>query len=319
MTTPAYTGQNTSFGLGKETTWGTAVARTLQARLISHSLRVIREKEPVNHLIDHSAINFRHFVPLRSRVEGDLEFFPYYTQKAFAALLQFAMHDDFSTSGSGPYAHDLVLGRDLPSTYAGLTVETSTRDFSEVFEGCLVNRFVLEQQANQMARCRVSLIGETAGARTTAVNPTLDASPAFLAGHQTGLLTFNSVDYTIKSFRFTIDNKLEFRPKLGALTTAEPVRNAIQDCLLEIELDKVSNALQAAYLADTQSDATLTWTSGAASIGFSLHNGLITEYEDSPSSVGPLVERLTLRGFNDGTKFGTSVSITNANSTPAFS
>lgn len=132
-------------------------------------------------------------------------------------------------------------------------------------------------------------------------------------------MSFNGVNYTLKSVELTIDNKLARQDYLGSAASGEPVLTAHQEVTLRVTLTGTSNTLQAAYLAQTASDIVLAFTDSPRSLTFTLHNAEISEYADPIGGVGIIEQTVTFRAFGDDTDHGLSVALVNADSSAVAS
>jgi hypothetical protein len=318
-----YLGRESFVGFGEESTWGTAVSRTRWARVLPGGLGIRRDrpKIPVPDLGTSGATYVpRQFFVERDRVSGTLRGNASYDEQHVAILLKHAL-GQVATSGVGPYTHTLSPELALP---AGLTIEkgvgpaAGSDNYSEVFEGCKVNRLTLDVAFGGLMTWEADIVGETSGGATTRGTPTLGAAaPVYVAHHHGATLLWNSVAYSVKSARYVIDNKLAERDKVGSLNTLEPQRSGPPEIVGEFTIERVSNALQAGYLAETQSDAVIVFTDPVNSytMTWTITNALITEYDTGPDGWGPVEDRVKFTGFRDASKEGGTVVIVNANST----
>lgn len=312
-----FLGAGLAIGIGEESTWGTAVARARWERATSSGLRRTFVREAVGGLgVNGPSLNQFHTFTSRNRVGGSLAFFAQYNSYGLSTLLKHAMGTVGTTGAGDPYMHTYQLRKALPT---GLTIEVTTADYAEVFEGCKVNRLILTHDVGALPRVEADIIGETSAGPAAAGSPTYvaDADYAYIHQQVGGTLSWNSVEYVIRRLVVTIDNKLEARDQIGSLSTLEPVRGAHQEVTFAVDIERTVNTLHTAYLAGTASDATFTFAASAGrSIAYTLQNAEIFDYDPPAniSSVGPLVQRVTFRGFDDGTDEGLGVVLVNKNS-----
>jgi len=304
-----YLGRGACIGLAEESTWGTAVARARWARVASASTGRTRPKVVVPHLHDASvAMNPRHFFVERDRVRASVSFPAYYDSYVMTALIKHAMGANVD-AGAGPYTHTATCAADLPT---GLTVElVQGTGFGEVLEGCKVSRLTIGAQYGQVVTVSADLIAQTTGGPVSAASPTLVGDPVWIQHHHASTLAWNSLTLRLKSWSLVIDNAIGERDGLGDLTTLEPARTGIASMTMSIELERDADGLHSGYLADTQSDAVISFTSGAHSIAITLHNALLETHDSAPSGVGPVPQRATLRGYRDSSDGGLSIVTTN--------
>jgi hypothetical protein len=307
-----YLGFGSYISIGKEVTWGTAVARTRSVRPITCDL----ERRIINQVVEDLAGNdasAHESLDYQSAEEsgGSFSFYADFGCYGLTALLEQAM-GAAATSGSGPYTHEFTLDKDLLN---GLTIEQGNGlSEAEVFEGGSINRLIIEAEVGRKVRVTAEVIAETSGGPTTITAPTFITSAPVLH-HQAGTMTWNSVEYTIQRLVLTIDNKLARRQQLGSHLTKQPARTAKSEVTIQVTLERVSNALKTAHQARTASDLEITFTgSGSNSLAIAAHNTKIWEYRGGPSGVGPITEQLTFRSFSDGTDLGLAVTVVNSNS-----
>jgi hypothetical protein len=215
-----------------------------------------------------------------------------------------------ATTGTGPYTHTYTLGT-LP---AGLTIEnvrgTGT---SEIFEGCRINSGTLAVSAGGVMTMDLDVIAETSSARGTAATPSYGAGDTPVLHSHAGQFSFGGASYDLVDMSLAVNNALARRQLLGSAVTKQPKRNDFQSIELSVTIE-VEDALYAAFLADTQSDATITFTSGSLSAGFTIHNAYLTSASDPVSSAGIISQSLSFMGESDGTDEGLAIAIVNANS-----
>jgi hypothetical protein len=311
-----YVGAGAAIGFGTESTWGTAVARARWERATGTGLRRVRTREVVQDLsgTGGGSANYMHMFTSRDRVRGTLAFNGHYHSYGLTTLLKHAM-GSCTDGGAGPYTHTYTLTATMQT---GLTIEMIMgSNYSEVFEGCKVNRLTLTHEIGRPMGVEADIIGQTSGGAASAGTATYNSTYTYVLPEQGGSFTWNSVAYVVRRCVVSIDNKLVERDQIGSLNSLEPKRGEKPDVLITLDIERDSDALQTAFLADTESaSATITFTSGSYSIAYTGHNSQIVDY-DPPASIGgigPLVQRLTLRCLSNGTNEGLGIVVTNANS-----
>ena len=123
------------------------------------------------------------------------------------------------------------------------------------------------------------------------------------------------MNYDLRSFTFTVTNNLERRDLLGSKETAEPAVGDVRTITLEATLDIENDTLQTAYIAGTQSDVRLEFTSGADRMIFDLTNALITEHSDPVTAFGRVERTVTFTGLADSSNVGGKITCVNDDST----
>ena len=303
-----YSGRGAALGAGEESTWGTAVSRTNWRPAISSNLLRTIERVPRPNLQTGAAGVMRrsHFTAADNAGGGvSLEL----TYENCGMWIKHLMGAS-ATTGSGPYTHTYTLGT-LP---AGLTIEnvrgTGT---SEIFEGCRFNSGTLAVSAGGVMTMDLDVIAETSSARGTAATPSYGAGDTPVLHSHAGQFSFGGSSYDLVDMSLAVNNALARRQLLGSAVTKQPKRNDFQSIELSVTVE-VEDALYAAFLADTQSDAAITFTSGSLSAAFTVHNAYLTSASDPVTSAGIVSQSLTFVGESDGTDEGLAIAIVNANS-----
>lgn len=301
----------TSVGAGEESSYGTAVSRTVWIKLSAESLAKTTQYIPENNLLPQGDVarvpRARHkgFVDVAGELSGEIAY-----DDGWLMLLKHAM-GVLNTTGSGPYVHAFTLGA-LPT---GLTLEVikgSSGD-SEVFEGCKVASLTMECQAGQVATWSATIIGEDS-TRGSAGTATYSSNGERVLHGQAGTLSFNSVSYTLASWRVVLDNAIQRVSNLGSYSTANPQPSGMRAITMEITLNGTWSALRTAFHAQTQSDAVITFTSGSKSFAVELSQAQIEAFSDAASGPGLFTTSVTFVPVNDGSELGLTVTVTNANS-----
>ena len=303
----AYQGRSGAIGFAEESTWGTAVSRSNWRPVISSALQRVPSVVPRTDLHAGGPTRRSKFIE-REEAGGDVSVLATYDN--IGMLLKAAM-GSVSTSGSGPYTHVYTLAQTLPS----LTIENirGTATNSEVFEGCKVTSMGLECSAGTEMVMSLGFIAETAAARASAGTPSFAGTENVVLHHQSGQLTFNSVAYDIAGFNLSLTTGIDRRDLLGSKLTKEPLRTGYAEISLSISLE-AADALYTAVNAGTESDATITWTSGASSIAFNVQNSYIESASDPISDAGIVSQDVVFRGLSDGSDHGLSITVVNGNS-----
>src|SRR5262245_14233225 len=130
-------GRGLAFGFGNETTWGTAVSRTIWVRGLSESMKRTLSYIPRGVLVEASGSrNIRSTFLASDMAGGTLEFLVGY--EGMGRILQHILHGTPTTTGpvSSIYTHTYLLATSPPT--GGLTIEVirGNSGISEVFEGC---------------------------------------------------------------------------------------------------------------------------------------------------------------------------------------
>ena len=229
--------------------------------------------------------------------------------KGMGQLFKCAIGGTPVTTGAGPYTHVFEPTTVLPS----LTLEFQRGTGSvEKFEGVMVTSMTISCEAGAEASASFEVIAETAASRTTAITPSFgDGAQVF--HHQAGTLSYNSNTYTVRSFEFTVDNKLERVNNLGSKLTGQPQISDVREVTITCTLDLEDNNLYNSQLAGDQSDVQLAFTAGDDSLTFLLRNAKITEYSDDVTSFGRIERTVTFYGLADLSAPETAFKLTMVN------
>ena len=308
-----FLGRGGAMGLGEETVWGTAVARTVWFALISSSLRRTIEKVPRPVLAEASASRARrsHYIS-KDTCAGTVELLMTYEGCGF--LLKHLLHGTPATTGpvSTIYTHTYKLAGAVPT--GGLTIEIvrGTGTNSDVFEGCRITKGVFKIEAGGLLRVTLDFIGETV-TRGAAGTPSYTTSRDLPVLHsQAAAATWNAGSIYSKSAEFTIDNHFAERMLLGSSNSAEPAPSDFLTLECKLSGEWSADTLQTGYAADTASDLVLAFTgTGSRVMTLTLHNAYIKDNDGPVNTVGPLPEDTVFVGESDGTDEGFQVVIAN--------
>lgn len=307
-----YPGRGSAIGLGVEGTWGTFQAPSGSAwlRPISMDIARVRSKQPRAVLTQGSA-----GVPMNRAlyVESDIVGGSFTVEAEYHSLpllLEWAMGGS-TTSGAGPYSHVQKLAAEMPF---GMSLD-QMRGYggtSDKFEGCVATQWSLSvSAASAPMTFSATVLGQTGTERGSASTPTFSTVDAPVLYHQAGTFSFNSVSYTLIDMTVSVDNALGPRIQLGSLNTLQPKRTGYMSVTTTVTLE-VKDALRTAYLSDTASDYSITFTgAGDYSMVIEGHNCIITACSDPVSSAGILRQTITFTSLSDGTDDGLEITVIN--------
>src|SRR5688500_11037459 len=166
MTIPAR-GHGLSFGIGDESTWGTAVARTnwLRGTASTMERRRIREPSPTLGYYGRDSTNLENHFVASEEAGGTIDWIAGYSDSTLL-LLAHVFGAAPTDGGAGPFTHTYALASP-PLT--GFTLEVirgthASLNLAQVFEGCKINRFTMTSESGRPVMCSADLIAETAGA-----------------------------------------------------------------------------------------------------------------------------------------------------------
>ena len=316
-----YVGRGAAIGVGEETTWGTAAARTHWMQPISESLmRKVGKAGRPNLGLTGVPGRRRHYIS-DDMAGGDVEL--ELLLEGQGIWLKHAL-GTLAESGAGdPYTHTYTQSSQLDAG-TGLTIERivgtdtaagATR--AEVFEGCKIATLGIKIALGDIARMTCGIIAETSSTRAAGGSPTFTTNDYPILFNQAGNFSWNSVNYaSVKSMDLSHDNKLATRQRFGATTTKEPVRVDFTETKIRLTMDLENDNLITALTADTAADLTVTFTNAAnRTIAFTLTGAYISDYSDSTSGPGLLEASVEFTGQYDGTTNPLKIVIVNSQST----
>lgn len=314
-------GMGTAIGIGAESTWGTAVARTAWVRAVSAGLMVTPRKTPRPDLYGSSVgTRIKHLIEA-SDCGGDIEWIGGYEGQGL--LLKHALWGTPSTTGpvSGIYTHTYPLGASVPD---GLTIEvvrgtdSTGTNVSRIYEGCLIDEWEASVQAGGYLRCRASIIGETGASDATAGTVSFTSNEIDLAHAQAGAFTWNSVANTgiVRSLTWRLRNSLARRNNLGSTLTAKPQPSDFRAVEVEVDMEQADAAMLDALTADTEAAGSIAFSgTGSRTWTLNLHGAYVDSVSDEISAPGILRQKVKLIGqFTSGSSFGMSVVVANTQS-----
>lgn len=311
MAVPAI-GIGTWVGLGKESTWGTAVARTNWSKAADTgvSLRRRLEHAPVPELVHGTNYDVQNTYQVRETSDGGFEVLARYD--GIGLILEAAMGGTPSTSGTAsPYTHTYGLGTALP----GLTVEVirGNTSESEVFEGFTIGEMTISGAAGEPVRIGVTGIAETAASRGSAGTPTASSTELVLCSQNT-VATFDSTSYTLASFEITLNNNTSDLLEIGSLTTSEPPISNFREARATVTLNARTDGLYDSHIAGDTGDLVLTFTGASPNaMTITLKNCEIMEANDAIG--GPGVIQLTAEFMGRAASGADSIEIEIVNAT----
>lgn len=305
-------GIGTWLGFGKESTYGTAVARAVYQRAVSAGLQRMRSIKPSPELYQ-DGVDYRRDYCEKDAVSGDFETLLFY--EGFGMILE-ALFGSSATTGpvSSVYTHTFSMADALPT---GLTIEQKIGDSSsaEVFEGCKLARGVITCEKGGIARFRGTVIGETSAGIASAGSPTFSTNYYPVLHNHMGQVAFNSVNYKPDRIELEVNNQLQENQYLGSLLTEEPSRQNFREVFFRMTVNRAS-ALRTAHYAETQGNVTLTFTRATGTtLAITIYNAKITDIKDVISGPGSIKQQVTFRGYADGTNKAAKVVVENSQST----
>lgn len=307
-----FSGYGMAIGVGKETTWGTAVARgTNWLRAAKWSLARQQIRETIAHLTHGDAGDVQEEFSVREEAGGGISFPLRYV--GVQGLILEAIFGLVATTGASPYVHTYTMASTLPS----LTLEGRRGNsvISEVFEGCKGKSAVLSCSVGEVATLGVDFMAQTGAVRGASGTPAYGAGEP-VAFHQMPTVTFNSVAYTVKSYSLEFANELGRVDELGSLTTAEPGFSGLRTVRLKATLAYRSDTLYVAQNALTSGDVTWTHTGATSpnSLALTLKAATLQSVSDPVETAGYLEQQVEWLGHAAGAVGSCIAVVTNGQS-----
>lgn len=296
---------------GEETSWGTGVTPTISNRINSITMSKTQERDRKANLSVPASGMLGEVFDGFLIAEGSMEIPIYYQGQGLWFKLAFGK---VTTTGGGPYTHSFEPEIDLESATLQVQRGSGITEQMEEFQGVKVSQLQVSCEAGGEMTASLDLIGKTSSTRAANITSSFGTGTSVLH-FQAGQFTFNGAGYNARSMTFTLNNNLERRNVLGSKLTAEQAVADVRECTLEVTLDILENSLHNAFIAGTQSDASITFTSGTDSITFTVTNALITSFSDPVNGFGRVEQTMTFTGLADNSNVGGKIVLVNDDAT----
>ena len=312
---PLQFGRGAFIKLGEESTYGTiAGAMGVDNRIISASFQKTQEKERKTHLSQSGGGGFQngHFEAFLN-CGGSIDLPLLY--EGTGMLLKAAV-GNATTSGAGPYEHLYIPTADgtVPSLSIALQRGTGISNSKEIFLGCKVASMNISGSAGEEITASFEIIAQDSQTRAAALSSSFGSGKQMFH-FECGNLSYSGNNFAMKSFEFTLDNKLERRNVLGDKKTLEPVVSDVKDVTLSVTLEMEANLLFDNFIAGTQSDAVFTLTnSDGDACEITIRNAYVVDYDDPINTFGPIERSMTFVGESDAVDEAIQIKITNQQS-----
>lgn len=216
-------------GYGEESSYGVPVSRTLFQEINSESLA---RSSPLieSRSLYRTGILSSKVAQGELGIGGGVEFDCQY--EGWEKLLKHAMgavatSTPDATNAPSVRRHLFTIADVLPT---GLTLEifrdtsgfASEENKAHVYAGCKVTSLQLACGVGDLLRASFDFIGKNDDRRAKSSE---SFNTSRIAVYHQGVLTWDGNDAEVSQFSMTLNNQLETRPKLGARTTREPLRN----------------------------------------------------------------------------------------------
>ena len=309
---PLQFGRGAFIKLGEESTYGNiAGAMNVDNRIISASFQKTQEKERKTHLSQSGGGGFQngHFEAFLN-CGGSIDLPLLY--EGTGMLIKAAV-GNATTSGSGPYEHLYIPTADgtVPALSVALQRGTGISNSKEIFLGCKVASMSISGSAGEEITASFEIIAQDSQSRAAALTSSFGSGKQMFH-FECGNLSYSGNSFAMKSFEFTLDNKLERRNVLGDKKTLEPVVSDVKDVTLSVTLEMEDNLLFDNFIAGTQSDAVFTLTnSDGDACEITIRNAYVVDYDDPINTFGPIERSMTFVGESDAVDEAIQIKITN--------
>lgn len=283
-------------------------------RLFSCTLQKTQTREQVTHLTTSNGAFSKSQFAVMTEVSGTVEMPLYYA--GCGPWLRYGLGSSSTTGSSAPYTHTYTAGT-IPLESFSLKFQRGTGG-SEQFEGCMISSLTISCAAGEEARLSCDIIGEDSSVRGSALPAPTFGSGGPVLHHQSSVNALrytpsggSTQNYTLRSFEFSLDNKLERRDKLGSLLTASPDVTDIREVTLSCTADMEDEDIYNHQLDGTSGEILLQFTSGTNDFIIRLYNAVVMEYSDEVTTVGRLERTFTFKGFSDSSNEACKIEVIN--------
>lgn len=316
MGTPNIGHQGAFIGLGVESVWGTAVARTnwMRAKRLGMRRTVERAVRGLMGTQGTTDLNARTLYVQRDLAGGSLAIECGYSDST--VLLMRDAIGAVATAGAGPYTHTITPT--VPATMpVGLTIEQafgrrgSTND-AEVYEGCVIDGMTMRISPGEVLEAEFDIIAETSGGRTTASTATYTSNDYPILHSHLGNVTWKDLADRALSIEVSVRQQLGRRQLLGSNYTSRPYPTGQLEVLVRMTREYDENTVYADYLDGDAGDLAFTFSDSPRSLAVTVHNAVCIDFSDNIQA-GVTTQSITWRGLSDGTDEGIAMVFTNAN------
>ena len=307
---------------GAEGTWGTESGsyNTNANRIISASIQTTQQRDNKQHLSTGSGGFALGMFDTFSETQGSLEAPLYYEG---SGMFLTAIAGAVSTTGGGPtYTHVYQPSTsDLAAASFSMKLQRgSATDGEETFLGMTCSSASISVAAGEEMTLSMEMIGYDSQARASSITPTYNATQKQVYHYESGLISFNGQNYSIRSMEFSCDNALERRNVLGSKLTASPDSTGLRTASINVEMDievATENLLYNAAIAGTESavEITFTETGGSGnSMVFRLNNAIISEISEPLNTIGRLSRTVNFEALATASANAWKITIVNGQS-----
>ena len=284
------------FGVGKETTYGTAVAPTEFSEAIRETLQQNRRFEEITTIRSNST---RVVNQLNSNVGGDVELIGNFQD---IGLLLKGFIGSVTTTGAGPYTHTFpATSGTTGRSGLSLTAEVS-RDSTALtwrYAGCKVVSYSFSASKDQSPRITFGLAGKSEATGTAAAPSFPTFSPMLV---QNLTISFDGVSLDCTELSLEAEWPVDEPYVIGSAVYAkEPLDNAVLKVGGSATVLLTDLTQYAKFNGTTDVDIAIACTSGGLSITHNLNKCRLTAAPINVDGRERLLGRYDFQSFFDAT------------------
>lgn len=309
------------FGVGEESTYGTAVAVTDFFDVVSENFQA--SHNPVESGgVDTIGVKSANVAAGSVGFTGDAVIEARYT--GMEKLFKHAMGGYAYTAGTGTHAFTIAAA--LPT---GLTIEayrdtsaflTPDANKSLLYAGGKINSLTLDASLDAFLRLTCGFVAQTE--TRTAKTVTQTVGTGNLIVFTQGVLTYESAPVAnnvikVANFTLSLNNNLDTnKRRLGSRYILEPVRSGKISVSGSFSCDFISYTHYNDFLAATSKQITLVFTGGVVGaftekMTITVPLGKVTSNPVSTNSPGQYIQEVSFKGYRDGSNNEFSISLVN--------
>jgi hypothetical protein len=303
-----FTTINSYIGLGRESTYGTAVAATSFLEFTEESIKLVAGQTLKGTLRTASPLRT---VKNKKSVEGSFK-----VPVSYGGL-EMILKDGLgtvATGGVGPYTHTFTLLNGVPLLPLTMRVKRAAIIANEyVYTGVHIPKLTFSIQPEGQLELSVDVLGrneDSIGANSSPTYTTTD----YVQWDQMTVCTVGGSTINAQSFELTIENPLDGDThKLGSLLRQLPTRSGHRKISGKFEFEFEDTTHYNYFKNNTENAVVVTFVSSTHSLSFSLPN--VIWQGDTPvvDKVGPFKQMMAFEA--KATSENNELTITNVNAT----
>ena len=245
----------------------------------------------------------------------------YLSYKGMGVILSLMLGDAGTTTGAGPYTHTWDIQKDPKTATIGVVEGEALGSLTtqrHEGHGCVVTSSTLRVESHSIMTVDLEGIGMSADATANSSSITVtNANYGDIHGHHAGTLSWNGNTYTLISLELTIPNGQGFRDQMGSGQTLRPYSTGLNELSMRAVMEKVDNAFTVGNLAETTSDAVITFTdSNSHTFTITMHNAFAYDPDGGrKEGHGIIRETVVFRPQQDSSNSGLNITIVNDQAT----